>query len=110
MKTLTFILLLITSFSYGQGTSKQKEPIKIDTTQDVLNKIPTNDLMIKTLASYENQIRILQDPDYIKRQIGLIQELQKNYLRAVVESYGYDFDKSRDFKFDGGKFIFRTEK
>jgi hypothetical protein len=94
MKIITFILLLITSsISYGQEKPKQKQT---EVKNDSVKTIPAYETMIKTLSGFEKEIQA-------------IQEKQKLYLQAVLESYGYDFEKARNLHFENGKFIFTLE-
>ncbi len=94
MKLLTLILLLITSISYGQGTSKVKDlVIKNDSSKS----FGLSEITIKTLNDFDTQIKA-------------IQEKQTLYLRGIFEANNFDINKIKDLKFENGRFIFRTEK
>jgi len=89
MKSLLIVILTsITTLCYAQGKTQKTDSIKI---------IYVNDLILKTMIDFENQVKA-------------IQEKQQNYLKGVFESNGYNPDKVKNLKFENGKFIFITEK
>lgn len=89
MKTLiTSLLIFISIISYGQEKAHCPDSVKT---------ITLNEVVTRTLNDIDNNIRALQ-------------EKQTVYIKAIIEANGYHVENIKDFKYEGGKFIFIIEE